>query len=184
MSVGSLLRSSYLLYFSQPAAERTLYRAIQAQPIRSIVELGIDLAGRTPRLLEVAGWRRECLPLSYTGIDLFEARAKNQPGTSLKAAFAQLRLPTVQARLVPGDPAAALERVANSLAGTDLVLIAADQEPDSLARAWPWLPRMLKRDSQVYWEESTPAGHSHWRQVPLAEVMARATQAGRRRRAA
>ena len=66
MSVGSLFRSSYLLYFSQPAADRALYRAARGKPIRSIVELGIGLPGRTPRLLEVARWRAQNLPLRYT----------------------------------------------------------------------------------------------------------------------
>ena len=72
MSVGSLLRNSYLLYFSQPAADRALYKALAGRPVRSIVELGISLGERTTRLLEVASWRSDCLPLRYTGIESHE----------------------------------------------------------------------------------------------------------------
>ena len=179
MSVGNLLRSSYLLYFSQPAADRALLKAVQAQPVRSIVELGLSLESRTPRLLEVAAWRSECLPLRYTGIDLFEGRGKASAGLTLKQAHTKLRLPNVRVQLVPGDPQTALSRVANSLAGTDLVVIGADQDRDSLARAWHWLPRMLTPQSQVFMEESAGKGGSSWRRVPLAEIQQLAAAAGR-----
>lgn len=179
LSVGSLLRSSYLLYFSQPAADRALFKALQAQPIRSIVELGLALDGRTPRLLEVAAWRGECLPLRYTGIDLFEARGGGSATVTLKQAHAALRLPNVRVQLVPGDPQMALARVANALGGTDLVVIAADQDRESLARAWNWLPRMLTPQSLVFLEETGGKSGAAWRRVPLAEVQQLAAAAGR-----
>ena len=47
-SVASLFRSFYLLYFSQPATDRALFRAVRARPIRSIVELGISLDPNNP----------------------------------------------------------------------------------------------------------------------------------------
>jgi hypothetical protein len=184
LSVGSLLRSSYLLYFSQPAADRALYKALAARPIRSIVELGIDLADRTLRLLEVAAWRSECLPLRYTGIDPFEGRDGKWPGPSLKQAHAALRLPNVRVQLVPGDPHAALARVANALGGTDLVVISADQDRESLARAWTWLPRMLTAESLVFLEQPGEKAGAVWRRIPLAEVQQLAAQTGRRSRRA
>src|SRR2546421_4271106 len=95
VSVARLLRSFSLLYFSQPATDRALYRAVRSRPIRSIVELGISLTSRTPRLLEIAGWGAASLPLRYTGIDLFESRPANQPALSLKQAFASLQSPTI-----------------------------------------------------------------------------------------
>lgn len=184
MSVGSLLRSSYLLYFSQPAADRAVYKAVSARKVRAIVEIGIELGsgggGRTDRLLEVAGWRADCLPLRYTGIDLFEARPQNRRGPSLKEAFARLRRPNVKAQLVPGDPYTALLRVANSLAGTDLLLISADQDADSLARAWSWLPRMLTPQSLIFQQEPGPkAGQTCWRPLQLADIQQRASVASR-----
>jgi hypothetical protein len=185
LSVRWLLRSSYLLYFSQPLADRTVYQAVKSRPIRSIVEIGIGLAGRTQRLLEIAGWRTECLPLRYTGIDLFEARPAASRGPSLKQAFAQLRLSGVKAQLVPGDPYTALLRVANSLAETDLLLIAADQDRDSLARAWTWMPRMLTPQSLVFIEEAGPkAGLTIWRPLDLADIQKRASATGRHLRRA
>src|SRR5688500_10086785 len=32
LSVGSLIRSAYLLYFSQPAGDRALYKALKSRP--------------------------------------------------------------------------------------------------------------------------------------------------------
>jgi hypothetical protein len=180
-----LIRSSYLLYFSQPLADRTVYRAVKSRPVRSIVEIGIGLAGRTQRLLEIAGWRADCLPLRYTGIDLFEARPAGSPGSSLKQAHGQLRLTGVWAQLVPGDPYSALARVANSLIGTDLLLIAADQDRDSLERAWCWMPRMLRPESLILMEEpGTKAGETCWRPLALAEIEQRAAALGRSHRRA
>src|SRR5262245_42549056 len=95
LSVGRLLRSLYLRYWSQPAADRALYKAIYSHSIRSIVELGIGLEGRTQRVLEVCLWRRGIESLRYTGIDLFEARPAGQSRLSLKEAFARLREPGV-----------------------------------------------------------------------------------------
>lgn len=162
MSVGSLLRSSYLCYFSHPAHDRAVYKAVKSRQVRSIVEVGIGLGGRTERLLEIASWRADCLPLRYTGIDLFEARPQSGAGVpaalSLKQAFRQLRLPSVQVQLVPGPPDAALMRVANSLTGTDLLLISADHDDAALARTWPWVPRMLSPQSLVFLEERPAAG--------------------------
>ena len=110
VNVGSLLRSSYLLYFSQPATDRVLLKAVKGRPVRSIVELGIGPAGRTERILEVAAWRAECLPLRYTAVDLFESRPVGQPKLSLKQAFGDLRKSGAKVQLVPGDPLSALLR--------------------------------------------------------------------------
>ncbi len=185
MSFGRLLRSVYLLYFSQPAADRAIFKALKKRPIRSIVELGIGFSGRTRLLFEVAAWQAENLPLRYTGIDLFEARPAGQPRMPLKRAFAEFRQENVRIQLVPGEPGAALRRVANSLTGTDLLLISADQDADSLASAWTWMPRMLTADSLIFREE--PAGQpgkALWRPVSLAEIQSLAAQSGRARRRA
>jgi hypothetical protein len=190
LSVGSLLRSSYLLYFSKPAGERSLYQAVSKQPIRSIVELGLDLTGRTERILEVVSWKGVPGPVRYTGIDLFDARPKTAPALALKQAFAGLRKPrsglALNVQLVPGDPAMALARVANLLAGTDLLLIAANQDQESLERAWAWVPRMLSGSSLVMVEgRAEKSGQSTWRRVSLAEVHQLAAQAeASKRRAA
>jgi hypothetical protein len=172
-----------LLYFSQPAGDRTLYRAIHGQPIRSIVELGICLE-RTQRVLEVISWQPRGETLRYTGIDLFEMRPPEQPGPSLKEAFAQLRLPGVAVQLVPGEPAAALTRVANLLSGTDLLIVSGHHDAQSLARAWGWMPRMLSRSSLILVQEPRKGGSTTWQRLTLADIERRAAEAGRRRRQA
>jgi hypothetical protein len=93
--------------------------------------------------------------IRYAGIDLFEARAASQPGLTLKAAYKLLRQVPVQSQLIPGDPFTALARVANNLTGTDLLVIAADQDPQQLARAWALVPRMLHDNSLVFLERTT-----------------------------
>jgi hypothetical protein len=185
LSLGSLIRRIYLLYFSQPAAERAIYGAIRAQKIRSIVEIGVNLPIRTPRLLEVAGWVTSEQPLRYTGIDLFEARAGNQPKLTLKQAFASLQSPGVRVQLVPGEPDAALRRVANSLTQTQLLLIGANQDPASLANAWTWMPRMLTQQSLIFHEQpGLKTVQTLWRQLKLADIERLASQTGRNARRA
>jgi hypothetical protein len=180
-----LIRSAYLLYFSQPAGDRALFKALKARPVSSIVELGIGFSGRTKRLFEVAAWRRENLPIRYTGIDLFEARPAANAGLSLKAAFAELRVPDVRVQLVPGEPHVALRRVANSLTDTDLLLISADQDAAALAQAWTWMPRMLTAESLIFQEQpGAQTKSSVWKQLSLPEIQQFAARAGRASRRA
>jgi hypothetical protein len=74
----------------------------------------------------------------------------------------------------------ALRRVANALVGTDLLLIAANHDPESLGAAWTWMPRMLAANSLVLLEERPPgAGQARWRQMPLDEIHKLAAAANR-----
>ena len=185
-----MISSTWLLYFSQPAADRGLYGGVKGKSIRSVVEIGIGSGLRTQRLLEVLSWRADNLPLRYTGIDLFEARPQDQPGLSLKQAFHDLRPKHVTVKLVPGDPYSALLRVANSLAGTDLVIISADQDQESLERAWTYLPRILHNDSLIFREacESKPVGKapakSSYQKLTLLEIQRLAAASARAQRRA
>jgi hypothetical protein len=185
LSVGSLIRSSYLRYFSKPAEERAIYQAIHRRPIRSIVEIGLNLAARTPRLIEMAAARSNSGLIRYTAIDQFEARPAGHPQLSLKQAFATLRGAPAQVRLIPGDPAGALARTANSLTGTDLLLISSLPNDDSLAQAWIWIPRMLTASSLVLLQQ--PGGKSTkttWQSIPQTEIHRLATAASKSRRQA
>jgi hypothetical protein len=180
LSVGNLLRSSYLYYFSQPASDRSLFKAMKGRPIRSIVEIGVALGGRTERLLEVAAWQPDCLPLKYAGIDLFDSRPVGRPKLSLKQAFHDLRATGATIRLVPGDPLSALSRTANALTGTDLLLISGPQDLQSLAAAWKYVPRMIHPETLVFVEDSGgTAKNATWRLVPAAEITRLAAAAGR-----
>jgi hypothetical protein len=184
LSIGSLIRSSYLLYFAQPAADRALYWAVKGKPIRAIVELGIGLGEtahqRTERVLEIAGWRRACLPLAYTGIDLFESRPTHQPRLTLKQAFHDLRATGASTRLVPGDPYTALARTANSLTGTDLLIISADLDAESLSQAWRFVPRMIHPQTLIFQQDARPGlGKETWRQLKNDDVHQLAAAANR-----
>ena len=185
MSAGSLIRSTWLLYFSQPAADRCLYKSAKGKTIRSVVEIGIGSGLRTQRLLEVLSWRGENMPLRYTGIDLFEARPPSLPGLPLKSAFHDLRRPHVQVKLVPGNPYEALIRTANVLTGTDLLIISADQDRDSLQHAWSYVPRMLHSGSLIFQEDADKkTGKTSYRRLTLLDVQRNASLAARSMRRA
>jgi len=180
LSFGSLLRGLWLRYFSKPAADRTLYKALGSTPVRSLVELGVGLPHRTLRLLEYVSSRSSGEPIRYCGIDLFEARPSGQPPLSLKQAFAALQSPSIRVQLVPGDPYTALRRVANSLTSTDLLLIAADQDQDSLARAWTWMPRMLTANSLIFLEQpGAQPGTTAWKSLKLADIQKLSAEANK-----
>jgi hypothetical protein len=180
LSLGSLLRSFWLLYFSKPASDRKLYQSVRAKAVRSIVELGVGLPLRTPRLLQFAAGKASSEPIRYCGIDLFEARPSGQPALSLKQAFSALQFPSIRVQLVPGDPYTALRRVANSLTGTDLLLIAATHDQDSLARAWTWMPRMLTASSLIFLEQlGAQPGTTVWKELPLADVQRLAAESSK-----
>ena len=147
------LKYLYLAYFSDPSAERPLYRAIRRRQVRTIVELGVGMGIRSARLIEVAQRYHAPREVCYTGIDLFEARPCVAPGMTLKRAHRTLGTLGAKIQLVPGDPLTALSRTANSLTGTDLLIVSADQDAESLARAWFYVPRMLHEGSQVFVEE-------------------------------
>jgi hypothetical protein len=177
LSVGSLIRSSYLLYLSQPAADRVLFKAMKGRAIRSIVEIGVGLGGRTERLFEVAAWRADCLPIKYCGIDLFDSRPANQPRLTLKRAHHDLRATGATIRLVPGEPAEALHRSANALTGTDLLVVGANQDAASMTQAWRYVPRMIHPQSLVFVQDASGgAGKELWRQLRVEDVDRLATE--------
>ena len=57
-------------------------------------------------------------------------------------------------RLVPGDPYSALSHVANTLTETDLLVISSGHDPETLARAWFFVPRMLTDRTSVFVEQT------------------------------
>lgn len=177
-------RGLYLCYLSKPQGLRPLYRLLckrrKKSPIGKITELGVGTAVRTLRLLEL------CPPAddaTYTGIDLFEARAAaDGPGLSLKEAHKTLAATGMKIRLVPGDPYSALARSANGLADQDLILVAADQDRASLARAWFYFPRMMHETTLVF-EEEQDGDVSTWKAVSPDEIAKRAAAAKGKRAA-
>ena len=182
-SLGRLLKRVWLQYFSTPAAVRPLVGAIASKAIRSMVEIGIADTGRTRKLWDALAVRGENLPLKYTGIDPFESRSKSQPALPIKQAYSELRRSGVQVKLVPGDAATALHRTANSLTGTDLLIISATIGESELARGWTWMPRMLHAGTIIFQEVRGAGGKSDWQRLSIVEIQQRA-KAGKTRKAA
>ncbi len=152
MSTATRLRYLHLAYFSKPVADRPLYRAIRKLRPRSIVEIGMGTAIRAQRMIAVASRYRPQDRIHYTGIDLFET---GDAGLSLKGAYRDLMASGGKIKLVPGDPFSALSRSANSLTGTDLLVIAAGHDGQSLEKAWFYVPRMLGEHARVFVERES-----------------------------
>jgi hypothetical protein len=109
--------------------------------------------------------------IHYTGIDMFEARPAENPGITLKLAYKLLRRLNAKVRLVPGDPFAALARTANSLTDTDLIVIAADQDPEAMSRAWAFVPRMIHEGSLIFQEQpGRGGGNSRFVRLGVQEI--------------
>ena len=184
MAATSYLRALYLAYLSNPAVDRPIYRAMRRGKVRGILELGIADGGRARRMIEVAGRYCPLKEIQYTGVDLFEGRSSaDGPGMTLKLAHRLLRATAARVRLIPGDPHSALARWANALGPVDLLVVSPRLEPESLAKAWFYVPRLLHAESLVFQEDLLPGGQRALRVVAPAEVHALAAAAATRRAA-
>lgn len=182
LRLANNLRYFYLAYFSKPVCERVLYRALKRTRARRILEIGIGDPARTLRMIHLARRFSDGEPVRYAAIDLFEARpAVSGQKLSLKEAHRLLKPSQAQIQLIPGDPAPALARVANSLTNVDLLLISSAHSEASLAEAWFYVPRMLHGASVVY-RERQDAGGTTAILEPLeqGEIQSRAATARRR----
>lgn len=183
MKPAGLPRLAYLTLLSRPKQDRRIFRMIQQSQVHSILELGIGSGVRTSRMIELLGRQRGSQNPRYIGVDFFEARPANAPGLTIKRAHQLFGNSGVDVRLIPGDPCSVLARTANGLGTIDLVIIGADQDRDSLARAWFYVPRLLGDDSHVLMEEINKA-ESHFRLVPPLEIADRGRAALHRLRRA
>jgi len=178
------LKYLYLAYFSKPAGDRSVYRTIGKLRAQKILEIGVGQGQRALRMMQVAGMFSPIEQIRYTGIDLFEGRPENSPGLSLKQAHCQFKATGARIQVVPGDPYSALARTANSLQELDLVLIAADQDAQSLERAWFYMPRMLAAHTVVLQEGvDAKTGQAIWQRVERSLIDQKATPVRQRRAA-
>lgn len=185
MSQLGTLKYTYLAHLSQPSTDRVLYRALDKCPLRSILELGVGDGVRAERLLAIATRNVPDSEVCYTGIDLFEDRPDGSPRVGLKQAYQQLRQQHVKVRLVPGDPFTALSRISNTVSGIDLVIVAGDQDADSLARAWMFLPRMIHAQTRIFQQPPAVGGKLvDFAEMPRQKLDQLAMWRGRRRLAA
>lgn len=185
MSQLGSLKHAYLAYFSQPSTDRILYRALDKCPVRKILELGVGDGLRAQRLLAIALRNAPDAQLCYTGVDLFEDRPVGADRIALKQVYQQLRQQRVKVQLVPGDPLTALARISNDISGVDLVVVAGDQDPDSMAQAWMFLPRMIHAGTRVF-RQGTAAdgGLQDFAEMSLQKLDELAFWRRRRRKAA
>lgn len=181
LSALNLLKHLQLAYFSKPAAERTVYRFIRRRRPRSLVEIGIGDGVRAQRMIKQCVGFLGAEQFRYTGIDLFEGRDPTRPGMTIKLAHKVLKPLAGKVQLVPGDPFSALSRTANSLTQTDLVLVGADQDPQSMERAWFYLPRMLSERSLVLLEQEESSSQKSFRPISLSEITKLAERPSKRR---
>ncbi|HEY1601059.1 MAG TPA: hypothetical protein VGG64_15760 [Pirellulales bacterium] len=179
------VRNFYLGHLSRPAHDRPIYQLIRRHGLRRIVELGVGLADRSARMIEVAASAHAVDEVVFTGVDLFELRApQDGPGLSLKLVHRRLAATGAKIRLLPGDSYAALARTFNMLGGADLVVVSADQNRNELDRSWFYIDRLLHDRSHVLVQEPAARGHEGaFRAVSSAEIRQRATTIQRRRAA-
>jgi hypothetical protein len=176
VSAASRLKFCYLAYASNPKAERFLYRAIRHRRVARIIEFAMTSFTRSRRLIEVAQRYAPQGKVSFTAIDPFESAAVAPPGKdlasrSLIGVFRALRPTGASVRLIPGELGDVLKDAANTLAGTDLLLIGHTVSDSDLARAWFYLPRMLHDGSLVVRERAVPGQRQvQFDTVPLPQI--------------
>lgn len=177
------LRYVHLAYFAKPAVDRAVYRAVKQLRPKTIVEIGVGPATRSLKAIMLAARLRSEDRIAYTAVDLFEASPEGRASLGLKKAHQVLSATGAKVQLVPGDPFSALARMANSLVGTDLVIVSADQLGEAMDRAWFYVPRMLHDASIVLLEEPAEKGGTAFRQLGKHEIVTRYVGDMRRRAA-
>jgi hypothetical protein len=176
----SRVKTFFLSRFAKPTGDRGLDRILRRGSNRRIVEIGVGDGQRAKQVLQLAVQLSAGQQVTYTGIDLFES----SPGSDrleLKQAYKLLRPTGARIQLVPGDPFVALARMANNLLRTDLLIVSADVDAESMKRAWFYVPRMLHSGSQIFFESpGEEAGELRLTPMSVAEVKSRAIQPRRR----
>ena len=129
-------QSFYLTHFSKPASNRAIYRYIQSEHPRKILEIGIQRAERTLNMIQMLlKYCGEKSDAHYCCIDPFEARTTTDgPGLSLRKTHRLVNKFGIQTRLIPLPPANAIRQLHlnRQIEKVDLAVIAM---PDM-----KWLP--------------------------------------------
>lgn len=187
LSALEQIKLIYLSYFSHPAGDRPVFKAIRKNRVRRIVECGIGTTQRSQRMIEAARLVSPGEDIHFTGIDLFEARGSaDGPGVSIKLAHRRLCATGARVKLIPGGPPA-FARAANTLGDTDMLVISSRQNLAALAEVWFFVPRILHTVSVVFEEVALIGGQTLLKAVDLEEVTRRTGGGGsapRSRRAA
>jgi hypothetical protein len=173
-----------LIMFSKPEANRAVYKLASKTTPLNIVEFGLESASRTEMLIRVV--QRRCegdAPVRYTGIDLFEGRAKEEPRLPLIEVHRKLTQTGAKIRLLPGDFVTSLPRIANQLQNVDLMVVTASQSMKDLAASWFYVPRILSEQGCVMLKCNDEGG-SAFLKISRSEVESLATRNSPNRRVA
>lgn len=149
MSNLSGLRYFHMCWLAKPSADRMVYKLIKRHAVKSIVEIGLGEGQRCEKMIRVAQKFSDGEVIRYTGIDHFEDRKSGQTRLSLLEMHKRLNKTGAKVKVVPGDAESATARVANSLAGTDLIVLTITNSLDELDRFWFYLPRMVHEQSRL-----------------------------------
>ncbi len=183
MSAASLAKYLYLAYLSKPAAPRSLVRTVRRNRVGQVLLFGLGDGQLARNLIEVAQRYATRERVTFFGVDLFEMGGSTH-SLSLKQAHQQLKPTGAHVRLMPGDPLSVLQREANSMTDTDLVVISGESPIAEEDRAWMYVPRVLSKLAVVLCEQPGRDGQpDQWTSIARSEVERRAAQHAHRRAA-
>lgn len=182
MAVGGLFSFARQALFSKPTPEKQLLKAIRQQPIRRVVELGVDSAEATVAMLTALAKQAGGEPIDYTALDPFEVRPADQDPLALAGYYRRLMATGARVRLKPGEVAPGVAAHANSLADTDLLLLSRRTTDADLGPSWFYVPRMCHPGTLVFrrHEGETAEDRGEWRPIALETVSAQAGAAVRK----
>lgn len=162
----------YWTHLAGPADARPIFRAILGGTRRRLLEIGVGDAERASKMVQVAAASG---PVRYLGVDLFEARGANhRPGTTLKLALGRLTTTGAEIRLAPGEPAAALARLA-ALRDNDLVVVASEFVTED-PHFWRAISSMTTDNAAIFVERTLESGGSKFERMEAAEARRLATR--------
>lgn len=113
----------YWQKLAKPVAERELFRLLLAQPIASVLEIGVGDGERMKRIVQLAQLAPSATQLRYVGVDGFESAQDGAPHLTLKQAHQLASQLGLRATLIPGDLRSAMPRVAHKVGANDLVIV-------------------------------------------------------------
>ncbi len=167
-----------LVLFGKPEADRMLYRFANRELPVNILEFGLETGRRAEQLIQVVQRRcGEAAPVRYTGVDLFEGRPAGDAKYPLIEAHRRLSRTGAKIRLLPGDFATSLPRIANQIQQVDLLIVSVRESMADLAGCWFYVPRLLS-EKGVVMLKCAGEGDTSFLKIGRAEVDRLAQRSG------
>ena len=156
--------------FSKPVCDRSIFKLIKRNKVRSMVEIGLQDGQRCQRMIQVAQKFGAGNLVKYTGIDLFDGRDAEAAPLKLIQVHKQLSALGVKPQLVPGDLAYAIRKIANSHTRTDLVVLSAGFDEAAMEANWQFIPRMLHAGSAFMIQREKSGSFSHLSRLEIERL--------------